>query len=171
MVRDNRWAVNGRSWPWEVPEGWGYLYLSPDRVSGGVVAQPGCSVGVMRVQDEERWDRQLSEFGADELSGRFRDFLVFWAETAEKLNDTHQQTPRGSLVRAFKVAEQTFGFVSVEWLGQMLLVLVEHWFAGAELWESLSVWERRLVEQATALKLAELQEMAAAGAGEGDDAP
>jgi hypothetical protein len=117
----------------------------------------------MRVQDEERWNAQLSEFNADELSGKFRDFLVFWVEAAEKMNDTHQQTPRGSLVRAFEVAEQTLGFISVEWLGQMLLVVIQHWVWGEEIWESLSPWERRLVEQATALKLVDLQEGAVEG--------
>jgi hypothetical protein len=79
------------------------------------------------------------------------------------MNDTHQQTPRGSLVRAFEVAEQTLGFISVEWLGQMLLVVIQHWVWGEEIWESLSPWERRLVEQATALKLVDLQEGAVEG--------
>lgn len=114
----------------------------------------------MRVQDEELWSVQDKEFQADEMSRKFRDFLVFWCETAEKLNDENQQTPRGSLVRAFVVAEQTLGYISVEWLSQMLLVIVQHWVYGSEIWESLSVWERRMVEQATALKLAELQEYA-----------
>jgi hypothetical protein len=39
-------------------------------------------------------------------------------------------------------------------------VIVQHWFDGDRVWESLSVWERRLVEQATAIKLTELQENA-----------
>lgn len=117
----------------------------------------------MRVRDDEQWNRQLSEFGADEMSGRFRDFLVFWVEAAERIGGQ----PRDGLVGAFGVAERTFGYISVEWLGQMLLVIVQHWFHGDELWESLSVWERRLVEQATALKLAELQEQAQEAEGGG----
>ena len=114
----------------------------------------------MRVQDDELWSLQDKEFQADEMSRQFRDFLVFWVETAEKLYDSRQQTLRDSLIKAFDVAEQTLGYVSVEWLSQMLLVIVQHWVYGAEIWESLSVWERRMVEQATALKLAELQECA-----------
>lgn len=114
----------------------------------------------MRVVDDEQWSLQDKEFAADEMSRKFREFLVFWCETAETLNDENQQTPRGSLVRAFEVAEQTFGYISTEWLGQMLLVIVQHWVYGSRIWESLSVWERRLVEQATALKLTELQEQA-----------
>jgi hypothetical protein len=114
----------------------------------------------MRVQDEELWSVQVKEFQADEMSRKFYDFLVFWCEAAEKILDGYQQTPIGSLKRAFEVAEQTLGFISVEWLSQMLLVVVQHWVYGEEIWESLSVWERRMVEQATALKLTELQESA-----------
>jgi hypothetical protein len=114
----------------------------------------------MRVQDEELWSVQVKEFQADEMSRKFYDFLVFWCEAAEKILDEYQQTPIGSLKRAFEVAEQTLGFISVEWLSQMLLVVVQHWVYGEEIWESLSVWERRMVEQATALKLTELQESA-----------
>jgi hypothetical protein len=114
----------------------------------------------MRVQDEELWSVQVKEFQADEMSRKFYDFLVLWCEAAEKILNEYQQTPIGSLKKAFNVAEQTLGFISVEWLSQMLLVVVQHWVYGEEIWESLSVWERRMVEQATALKLTELQESA-----------
>lgn len=114
----------------------------------------------MQVQDEELWSVQDREFQADEMSRKFREFLVFWCEAAEKHHDEHQQTPVGSLKQSFGVAEQTFGYISVEWLSQMLLVIVQHWVYGGEVWESLSVWERRMVEQATAIKLTELQESA-----------
>ena len=124
-----------------------------------------CRVVTMRVQDEELWSLQMEEFGADEMSRKFRDFLVFWCETAEKLLDSlsnidHQLTSTGSLKRSFEIAEQTFGYISVDWLGQMLLVVIQHWADGPEVWESLSVFERRMVEQATAIKLTELQEIA-----------
>ncbi len=95
------------------------------------------------------------------MSRKFGEFLVMWCESADRILDEYQQTPIGSLKKAFDVAEQTFGFISVEWLGQMLLVLIQHWVYGEDLWESLSVWERRMVEQATALKIAEMQELAA----------
>jgi hypothetical protein len=114
----------------------------------------------MQVQDEELWSAQDAEFSADEMSQKFRDFLVFWCEAAETMLDEQQLTSVDSLKMAFEVAEQTFGYISVEWLGQMLLVIVQHWFDGDRVWESLSVWERRLVEQATAIKLTELQENA-----------
>lgn len=114
----------------------------------------------MQVQDQELWSVQDREFQADEMSRKFREFLVFWCEAAEKHYEEYQQTPIGCLKKAFEVAEQTFGYISVEWLSQMLLVIVQHWVYGGQVWESLSVWERRMVEQATAIKLTELQESA-----------
>ena len=40
----------------------------------------------------------------------------------------------------------------------MLMVIVGHWVHGDEVWESLTPWEKRLVEQSTAIRLAELQD-------------
>ena len=45
----------------------------------------------------------------------------------------------------------------------MLLVVVQHWADGLAVWDELSVFERRMVEQATAMKLVELQESAKMG--------
>ena len=116
----------------------------------------------MKVKDERAWQEQLSELKADEMSQKFSDFLVFWTDAAETMMAESNATlhPHDALSKAFEVAEQTFGYLSVEWLGQMLLVIVQHWFHGDRLWESLSLWERRMVEQATALKLVELQTLA-----------
>ena len=114
---------------------------------------------LMHVKDDQAWSQQLVEFDADEMSRLFRDFLVQWAETADRL--VEDSGVRGAAVTAFDETEQDLGFISVEWLGQMLLVLVQHWFSGDELWESLSGWERRMVEQSAALKIVELQDLAA----------
>ena len=118
-----------------------------------------CSV---RVKDEQAWWEQLTEFEADEGSQRFRDFLLTWVDSAEVLIASGQ-TPREALAAAFEEVEADLGFLSVEWLSQMLLVIVQHWLSGEALWGALSVWERRLVEQATAVKLAELQQVAEVG--------
>ena len=115
----------------------------------------------MKVIDPQLWSLQLGEFDADEMSQKFRDFLVFWAETAETmLVEDQVSSLRAVVSKAFEVAEQTFGFLSTDWIGQMILVLIQHWFEGQNLWESLSIWEQRMVEQATAIKLVELQESA-----------
>ncbi len=127
----------------------------------------------MKVRDEQLWLQQLSEFKADEMSRKFSQFLVFWTDATETMmaESKGELTPYTALSKAFEVAEQTFGYLSVEWLGQMLLVIGQHWFHGDDLWESLSVWERRMVDQATALKIAEMQKIAAEDALEPADTP
>lgn len=112
----------------------------------------------MHVKDEQLWSDQLLEFDSDDMSRKFRDFLIFWLEnTEDQLNSESEQTIRDSLTSSFSVAEQTYGYLSVEWIGQMLMVIVGHWVHGDEVWEGLSLWEKRLVEQSTAIRLAELQ--------------
>lgn len=119
----------------------------------------------MRVRDEQAWWEQLTEFDADEDSRRFRDFLLAWVDLADlRLQAGPAGEPRAALLGAFDGVEAERGFLSVEWLSQMLLVLVQHWEEGGALWESLSPWERRLVEQSAAIKLAELQRLASDGA-------
>ena len=44
-----------------------------------------CSMFLMHVKDDQAWSQQLVEFDADEMSRLFRDFLVQWAETADRL--------------------------------------------------------------------------------------
>lgn len=119
----------------------------------------------MRVRDEQAWWEQLTEFDADDDSRRFRDFLLAWVDLADLRLQAGAGEPRDALLGAFDTVEADRGFLSVEWLSQMLLVLVQHWVAGEALWGSLSAWERRMVEQSAAIKLAELQALAA------DDVP
>lgn len=122
-----------------------------------------CSIPLMHVKDEQAWTQQLTELEADEMSRLFKNFILQWGDTADRLYEVHpvESQFRYSVSKAFEETEQTLGFLSVEWLGQMLLVLVEHWVHGDELWESLSVWERRMVETAAAIKIVDLQDRAA----------
>lgn len=125
----------------------------------------------MKARDDRAWAEQMSEFDADEQSQRFRDFLLFWVDTAEKIIEEEdsdqgfQELGWGDdeeiihevVSNALSVAEQTLGFLSVEWISQMLLVITQHWERGEQLLQGLTFIETRLVEQATAMKLAELQ--------------
>lgn len=118
----------------------------------------------MKVKDEAQWAQQSSELlNADDESRKFHDFLVLWLDTADQMMDDAPKAvyPRDALSKAFKVTEQTLGYLSIEWIGQMLLVVIGHWFHGDQVWESLSLWERRMVEQSAAIKLVELQTEAA----------
>jgi hypothetical protein len=117
----------------------------------------------VKVKDESHWAQQASELqNTDEDSRKFHDFLVLWLDTADQaLEKGTDLSPYTELSKAFEVAEQTLGYLSVEWLGQMLLVVIGHWVHGDLVWESLTVWEKRMVEQSIAIKLVELQEQAA----------
>lgn len=119
----------------------------------------------MRVRDEAAWAEQLTEFEADDLSRKFRDFLCFWGDACDKVAyEEDWYSPNYTFVacvrKALEITEQTMGFLSVEWIAQMLLVLTQHWVFGEQMYEELTVIEKRLVEQATAMKLAELQSAA-----------
>lgn len=118
---------------------------------------------VMKVKDSDQWSLQLQEFNTDETSQQFRDFLVFWMDAADTLYSEGVMTPPVAVSKALEVTEQTFGFLSTDWIGQMLLVMIQHWVFGDEVWDGLTFIEKRLVEQATALKIVELQQAAAAG--------
>jgi hypothetical protein len=122
----------------------------------------------MRVKDERVWAEQLVELDADDQCRRFRDFLLEWVGAAELLVSGCKSPPpaRAALESTLAVVESQRGWLSVEWLSQMLLLLVQHWDCGEDLWGSLSVLERRMVEQVTAMKLAELQQSAEGGAPE-----
>lgn len=116
----------------------------------------------MRARDDKAWTEQLTELDADETSRKFRDFLLFWVDAIEKMQVEDPDSSLASIAsKALAVAEQTFGYLSMEWIAQMLFVITCHWDRGEELFESLSFIERRLVEQANAMKLVELQQQAA----------
>lgn len=120
----------------------------------------------VKVRDDKAWQEQLTEFEADDTSRQFRDILVFWMDTTEKVieESARDLTFVDCARKAFEVTEQTFGFISTEWIGQLLLVFVQHWDFGQQLYDELTYLEKRMVEQATAMKLAELQMMAAQSA-------
>jgi hypothetical protein len=133
----------------------------------------------MQVKDEAAWTQQLLELEADEHTRQFKSFLVFWMETTEKLFDEtdaaalNRRMPKTcsdsphfvamQISKALTVAEQTFGYLSIEWIAQMLLVMTQYWAFGENLYDGLSRIEQRLVDQATAMKLLDLQETARSG--------
>lgn len=123
--------------------------------------------GIVKVRDDPAWQEQLTEFEADDVSRKFRDFLVFWMEAADKLANERDDSGNNkmghakALRKGLELAEQTMGFLSVEWIAQMLLVITQHWDIGKlNLYDELTFIEKRLVDQATAMKLADLQEAA-----------
>lgn len=114
----------------------------------------------MEVRDDRAWAAQVVELGRDEPGEMFLDFLLGWVDYAESVMGGGRFGPRAALLEALERVEQARGFVSVEWLSQMLLVLTGNWRWGDDLWSEMSGWERRMVEQAAVLKIADLQRSA-----------
>ena len=117
----------------------------------------------MKVRDDEFWSKQQAETNATEAGKRFMEFMVFWLEAAEKMLDDPEgpATLAESVQLALATAERQFGFLPVDLIGQMLVVASMHWIHGPEFATALTFIERRVVEEALARKLNELQQEAA----------
>lgn len=101
-----------------------------------------------------------------------------WTQEAEKLLDSpafeawrkHPELPvpalrwpsvAEALRSALAPTEQRLGRVSAHFLGQMLVVIIDHWYYGQELVGQLTPIELRLTQDSLLLKVAELEESAA----------
>lgn len=122
----------------------------------------------MKVINDVAWQEQRTELLADgELGQKFLHFFEEWFDRAEKdMLDgangpdrffTSKSTVKHHVSKALEVTEQTLGFLPLEWIGQMLIVAIEHWEHGKDMHEGLTFIEHRLIEQELAKKLAELQ--------------
>lgn len=130
----------------------------------------------MKFQDPVKWTDQEIELQADEASRAFLAFFTEWFTRAEELyaeheevggerNDSVRTVRRRTLLQAVRQAlvdvEILKGALSVEWIGQMLLLAREHWILGGDdMVHGLTRIERRVMEQMEAIKLAELQQSA-----------
>jgi len=86
--------------------------------------------------------------------------LAVWAEHAERQMGGDAAVDE-ALRAALATTEERWGRITAHFLGQMLVVLIEHWYYGRELQERLTPIERRLMEDSLLLKIGELQESAA----------
>jgi hypothetical protein len=129
----------------------------------------------MQFKDLQAWTDQELELKQDDVGQKFLEFFLRWFDIAENLyaqtetvggdrNDSERTVRRYSCISAVRHAlldaENHFGYASMEWLGQMLLLAQQHWVHGADMDLGLTILERRLLEQMTAVKLVELQTMA-----------
>lgn len=125
----------------------------------------------MEVQDRVRWAAQEMELKTgDDTSRKFLEFFTAWFEEAERGHANRSDTVFGSghprplmdsVRNAYVATELKLGYLSMEWIGQMLLIASEHWVHGPEMLKDMTVLEARMLEQMTAIKLVELQEAAA----------
>jgi len=120
----------------------------------------------VRVASEESWQQLCAELsgGDTELAAArnaaFRAFLETWAEHAERQMGGDAAVDE-ALRATLATTEERWGRITAHFLGQMLVVLIEHWYYGRELQERLTPIERRLMEDSLLLKIGELQESAA----------
>ncbi|AAN16815.1 hypothetical protein Cali_184 [Mycobacterium phage Cali] len=123
----------------------------------------------MRVKNEDLWTQELSLMDRDEATRKFRDFLVKWGELAEEgIKSLPEEGAQAgpyffaeAVSKALPVAEQTMGgYVSVEWIGQMLLYFTQHAVWGEDMYEGLPYIVQRLVDQAAAVAISQMQEEA-----------
>lgn len=130
----------------------------------------------MRYRDRTKWEEQVYELQRDgELGEKFLEFFEFWMNSASRLQAelaNHTAEDAADAIRVgLQETERSFGFLSVEWIGQMLTLAVMHWEYGDDLnsEHGLTVIERRVMEQETARKLLQLQSEAARVSPEGEE--
>lgn len=114
----------------------------------------------MQFQDQIRWTDQEIELQADEASRAFLAFFTEWFTRAEGEMGHAWQNAALYVRSALAETERANGHLSVEWIGQMLLLAREHWQYGEAMMRDLSNIEIRLIQQMEAIKLAELAESA-----------
>lgn len=122
----------------------------------------------MLYRDDVLWADQELELRQDETSRRFLDYLDKWFTLAERLYDEVDDSGdrKRSVVKSVRLAlsyleaDPEWGYLSMEWIGQMLLLAQQHWIHGEWMERGLTVLERRMLEQMTAVKMVELQESA-----------
>ena len=120
----------------------------------------------MQTKDPSLWEKQRIELEADETSKRFLEVFLDWFDGAEELYeavtraDPDQRLSVISAVRhqLSRVEQDRAMFLSMEWCGQQLLLAWQHWIHGDEMYLGMTNMERRMLEQMSAIKLAELQE-------------
>jgi hypothetical protein len=121
----------------------------------------------MHARDEVRWSEQTMELRQTEPGQKFLQFLEFWFSTAdglldaERLDSPTRLTAAAAMRRALPIAEGQFGMLTMDWIGQMVCVAVQHWVHGEVLAAELTYIEHRAMEEALARKIQELQASAA----------
>jgi hypothetical protein len=122
----------------------------------------------MHFRDPVAWAAQELEFQADETSRQFLAFFLDWFGCADgylsswTLNEHCTSLKVADAVRnaLIQTEKRQKVSLSMEWIGQMMLVASDHWKYGEELVEQLTVIERRAVQIMFDIKLATLQESA-----------
>lgn len=130
----------------------------------------------MKVRDESIWLAARMDLAADGEPGRaMESFVIDWCERAEHAlvagrefqNDDGSWIgidPAAALRDALPAAEARSGQLSFSSLVQALLIVLAVWEHGAEMFDYLTIMEKRAVLEMTAIKQADLEAAAQSGA-------
>ena len=154
----------------------GNLDLSGNRrwyPGGGLGPVSAAGVAEVKVRDEDAWQQLLAEFATDTspLASELRDFTIAWADMAERIlslnplgNDEDQFMPMVALRHTLRATEHDLGIasqrVTIGTIGAALVLLTIHWVHGEDLYDEMTIIEKRLVEDSVALKMMQLQDQA-----------
>ena len=123
----------------------------------------------MRIRNQSEWQGQLAEFAEDQnpLALKFRDFVIAWADAAEKLmyDNDFPLPPIKALRGTLRAVEQVHGHFEIGFVGMALLLLCTHWEGAGDpdaFYESMNPIEQNLFSDVTRVKLATMQQAAAA---------
>lgn len=115
----------------------------------------------MQVKDEALWHELVKELKSTEQGTVFYDFVTQWCERAEQLLAQKTVTdPADALRITLGSTEENLERKNIWIVGQCLVVIIMHWLHGDDTANNLTEVEMRLVEDVTAAKIAQLQEMA-----------
>lgn len=126
----------------------------------------------MRAVNEARWSETQASLRSEELGSKFLAFFTFWFDAAETLmwegtggqpigsDPVPNMSATEAMRMALEMAEGELGFITVDWVGQMLCVASMHWEQGKQMAEEMTPIEVRVMETALAMKIAQLQESA-----------
>jgi hypothetical protein len=113
----------------------------------------------MKIRDESLWHELVKDLKESDEGVAFYDFVTAWADRAEQIMEQFREggTPAEALRMVLPTVENSFERKTIWILGQCLVVLCMHWEHGEELTNTFTELEIRLVEDVTALKIAQLQ--------------
>lgn len=125
----------------------------------------------MKTQDAERWRAQKAELGQATDTQSAQAFVAFvedWCTAAEKVLgvDRSEMYPIEALRATLAPTEASNGYLSVDLLANMLLLICANWEHGDEgdLFETMTEFEQRLVATFAGLITDEMQASAEGGA-------
>jgi transcriptional regulatory protein LevR len=118
----------------------------------------------VQIKDDALWHELVKELKSTEQGPPFHDFVTQWCERAEQLLAQNTVTdPADALRLTLANTEENLERKNVWIVGQALVVIIMHWAHGDDTANSLTEVEMRLVEDVTAAKIAQMQEMAEEG--------